>query len=201
MFSCPQHSPYTHTSPISWLYNCHLIQAYTNTCVSLHTAPQLIRQETQLYPAPCLTNIVHWTINASMDLGKSRRGSGVKLSISSVITVCDFRPGIKAAITQDHDGPKHFDQSKVRHTESRNFTAMNGHRFQNTQHSLKPFQMLPYCYFCVIIFVCWFQHNTRVLYCIELCNRSKESISISCSWLCPLPPVENFIFVADVAQD
>lgn len=142
-------------------------------CVSLHTPPQLIRQETQLYPAPCLTNIVHWTINASMDLGKARRGSGVKLSISSVITACDFRPGIKAAITQDHDGPKHFDQSKERHTESRNFTAMNGHRFKNTQHSLKPFQTPPYCYFCVIIFVGFNTIPEFCTVCIELCNSSK----------------------------
>lgn len=79
VFSCPPHSPYshtnthththTHTSSISWLYNCHLIQANT------HTPPEHIIREIQLYPASCLTKRRDWTINASMDLGKALQGS------------------------------------------------------------------------------------------------------------------------------
>ncbi len=140
VFSCPPHSPCTHKRThkhtqrtlISWLYNCHLIQAYTNTWVQAcpHTPPDCIIQEMQLYPAPCLTKRVDWTINASMDLGKAFRETEGRLSINSVVTVCESRPGIKAAITQTCCGPKHYDQSRERETpECRNSMAMNEQHF------------------------------------------------------------------------
>lgn len=71
----------------------------------------------QLYPAPCLTKRVDWTINASMDLDKACRGTEGRLSINSLVTKCDSRPGIKAAITQTCCGPKNMIKGeRDRHT-------------------------------------------------------------------------------------
>lgn len=50
-----------------------------------------------------------------MDLGKAFRETEERLSINSLVTVCDSRPGIKAAITQTCCGPEH-DQSTERET-------------------------------------------------------------------------------------
>lgn len=113
---------HTHTSPISWLCNCHFIQAYSNTWVHVcptHPPADRIMQEIQLYPAPCLTKRVDWTINASMDLSKAFRKAEGRLSLNSVVTVCDSRPGIKAAITQTCCGSKQYDQSRKRKTHTR----------------------------------------------------------------------------------
>lgn len=63
-----------------------------------------------------------------MDLGKAFRETEGRLSINSVVTVCDSRPGIKAAITQTCCDPKHYEQSRKR---ERN-TAMNEHRYFKT---------------------------------------------------------------------
>lgn len=73
----------------------------------------------RLYPALCLTKRVDWTINASMDLGKALRETEGRLSINSLVTVCDSRPRIKATITHACCDPKHSDQRREREAQER----------------------------------------------------------------------------------
>lgn len=102
-----------------------------------HTPPERIIQEMRLYPPCCLTKRVDWTINGSMDLGKAFRETEERLSINSVVTVCDSRPGIKTAITQTCCGPKH-DQSTERETPEYTRGTPSQHTNIWKQH-LKPF--------------------------------------------------------------
>lgn len=130
-----------------------------------HTPPDRIMQEIQLYPAPCLTKRVDWTINASMDLSKAFRKAEGRLSLNSVVTVCDSRPGIKAAITQTCCGSKQYDQSRKRETHTpqcKNSIAMHEQTFQNgtltrfeaISTDMPQFYYLPLCYWNTVLYWC-----------------------------------------------
>lgn len=100
VFSCPPHSPYTHTHQFTHTHLshiltlcCHFIQE--SMCAPVH--PQTVRtgKTHHLYPSLCLTRRVDWTINASMDLGKAFGETGGSFLSSHLLQCVILGQGLR----------------------------------------------------------------------------------------------------------